>query len=103
MMLVKALFAAIFSAALIAAQSDSEVVAVFLLGRHGDRTSKIFGLGIEGSSVLTTLGMNEVFESGNFFRERYFDPSSPDYIQNISTSYAIPQIYASAPYLRHQL
>jgi hypothetical protein len=95
-MLVKAFAGALVYAALVVAQSDSEVVAVFLLGRHGDRTSKI---GIEGSSVLTTLGENEIFESATSFRNRYFDPSSPDYISNISSIYEIPQIYASAPYV----
>ena len=98
-MFVKTVVGALVSAALVAAQSDSEVVAVFLLGRHGDRTSKIAGIGIEGSSVLTTLGENEIFESATFFRNRYFNTSSPDYISNISSTYEIPQIYASAPYI----
>jgi hypothetical protein len=99
-MFAKVVLGAIISAGLVAAQTDSEVVAVFLLGRHGDRTSKIAGIGIEGASVLTTLGKNEVFESGTFFQNLYLNSSSPDYIQNVSASYIIPQIYASAPYVR---
>ena len=98
-MLVKSLLGAILSAAIVAAQSDSEVVAVFLLGRHGDRTSRIFSMGVEGSSVLTTLGMNQVYETGIFWRNKYYDSSSPDAIPGLSSSYQIPQIYASAPYL----
>jgi hypothetical protein len=98
-MLFKPLLGAILSAALVAAQSDSEVVAVFLLGRHGDRTSRIFSMGVEGSSVLTTLGMNQVYETGIFWHNKYFDPSSPDAIQGLNSTYRIPQIYASAPYL----
>jgi hypothetical protein len=96
-MLFKRIVAAVFSAALVAAQSDSEVVAVFLWGRHGDRTSKIKGLGIEGSSVLTTLGMNEVYETGQFWAAKYYNGSSPDVIQGLTDYYQIPQIYASAP------
>jgi hypothetical protein len=99
MMFVKAIVAFLFTS-LVAAQSDSEVVAVFLLGRHGDRTSKIQGLGIEGSSVLTTLGKNQVFNTGVYFRNLYLNSSSPEYVQNASSAYVINQIYASAPYLK---
>ena len=98
-MLVKPLLGAILSATLVAAQSDSEVVAVFLLGRHGDRTSRIFSMGVEGSSVLTSLGMNQVYETGTFWYNKYFDSSSPDSIHGLNSTYQIPQIYASAPYL----
>jgi hypothetical protein len=96
-MLFKGVIAAVLSAALVAAQSDSEVVGVFLWGRHGDRTSKIKGLGIEGSSVLTTLGMNEVFETGEFWSNMYYNGNSTDAIQGLTDYYQIPQIYASAP------
>ena len=88
---------ALLITSLVAAQSDTEIVAVFLLGRHGDRTSKIQGLGIEGSSVLTTLGKNQVYNTGEYFRNRYLVSSSPQYIQNASSDYVINQIYASAP------
>ena len=98
-MMLKAVIAAVLSATLVAAQSDSEVVAVFLWGRHGDRTSKIKGIGIEGSSVLTTLGMNEVFETGQFWANLYYNGNSTDAIQGLTDYYQIPQIYASAPYV----
>jgi len=97
-MILKALLGVLVSATLAAAQSDSEVIAVFLLGRHGDRTSKIKGIGIEGSSVLTTLGENQIFESATFWRNHYLNSSSPDEIKGISSDYVIGQIYASAPY-----
>ena len=98
MMFVKAIIAAIVSATFVAAQSDSEIVGVFILGRHGDRTSKIQGLGIEGNSVLTTLGKNQVFESGTYFRNYYLNSSGPNFIQGVNSNYQINQIYASAPY-----
>ena len=96
-MLFKALLATTVSVAFVAAQSDSEIVALFILGRHGDRTSKIQGLGIEGSSVLTTLGQNEMFESGTYFRNYYLNSSSPNFIYGINISYQINQVYISAP------
>jgi hypothetical protein len=100
MMLVNLVLGLITWATFAAAQSNTEVVALFLLARHGDRTSKIAGLGIEGSSVLTTLGKNEVFEAGTYFGNRYLNSSSPFYVQNVSSVYDIPQIYVSAPYVR---
>jgi len=96
MMLISTILSALLVGS-VAAQSDSEVVAVFLLGRHGDRTSKIQGLGIEGSSVLTTLGKNEIYDSATYFRNYYLEPSSPNYVQNFSDSLVLNQIYASAP------
>ena len=86
-----------FLAGTVAAQSDSEVVAVFLLGRHGDRTSKIQGLGIEGSSVLTTLGKNQIYSVASYFRNYYLESNNPNYIQNFSDNLVLSQIYASAP------
>ena len=100
-MFLKAILAAIVSTTFVVAQSESEIVGLFVLGRHGDRTSKIQGLGIEGSSVLTTLGKNQVFESGTYFRNYYLNSSSPNFIQGINANYQINQIYASAPYTGH--
>ena len=70
-MLISTLLGA-FLAGTVAAQSDSEVVAVFLLGRHGDRTSKIQGIGVEGSSVLTTRGKESDLFCGDLFPELLF-------------------------------
>jgi acid phosphatase len=91
-MLSKLTLAALLSAAVVAAQSDSEVVAVFMLGRHGDRTPKV-----QGNTLLTTLGKNQVFESAQYFHNRYLNSSSPDYIQGVNSSYLYSQIYAQAP------
>ena len=100
-MFLKAILGAIVSATFVVGQSDSEIVGVFILGRHGDRTSKIQGIGIEANSVLTTLGKNQVFESGTYFRNYYLNSSSPNFIQGVNPNYQINQIYASAPYIRH--
>ena len=83
---------AIFSASFAAAQADSNVVAVFLIGRDGDRTSEV-----QGNTQLTTLGKNQVFNTASYFRSRYLSPSSPDFIENVDTAYLYNQIYAAAP------
>jgi hypothetical protein len=92
-MMLKITLAALFLTA-VAAQSDSNVIAVFMLGRHGDRTSKVMG-----NTLLTTLGKNQLFESGQYFNNRYLNTSSPDYIQGVNSSYLYDQIYAGAPYI----
>jgi hypothetical protein len=96
-MLVQVLGAFLFTS-FVAAQTNSSVIAVFLLGRHGDRTAKV-GPGIEGNSLMTTLGANECYDSGEFFRSRYLTTSSPDYIIGANTSYLNTQLYASTAYL----
>ena len=99
-MLAKAILSALlFSGLAVAQYSDSSVVGVFVLARHGDRTSKIEGIGIEGSSVLTTLGKNQVYAVGQYLRNKYLNSTSPDYIQNISSNYVASQFYVSAPYV----
>lgn len=95
-MLLKTSIVAFFTAALVAAQSDSEVIAIFILGRHGDRTAKV-GPGVEGTAVLTTLGADELAESAAFFRNYYLNSSSQNAIVNASSSFKFGQIYASAP------
>jgi acid phosphatase len=91
-MLSQIALAALLSAGYVAAQANSTVVGVFMLGRHGDRTSKIMG-----NTQLTTLGKNQVFQSAEFFRGRYLNPMSPDYIQGVDSDYLYNQIYAAAP------
>jgi len=94
MMLSKLLLAAVLSISLAAVQADSSVVAVFLIGRHGDRTPLV-----EGNTQLTTLGKNQVFNTGSYFRSRYLNSSSPNFIENVDTHYFYNQIYAAAPYV----
>jgi hypothetical protein len=90
---------ALVSAAAVAAQStSSEVIAVFLLGRHGERTPKLVG-----STELTTLGRNQVFNSGSFFRSLYLNSSSPDFITGVNPNYVPNQIFASVPYVQRRL
>lgn len=93
-MFPKFTLATVLSAAIVTGQSDSTVVAVFMVGRHGDRTSKVMG-----NKQLTTLGKNQVFDSAQYFNGRYLNTSSPHYIQGVNDSYLYNQIYAAAPYV----
>ena len=77
----------------IAQSNSSTVVAVLLISRHGDRTAKI-----QGNTQLTTLGKNQVFNTGSFFRSRYLNKSSPNFIRNVDTEYFAEQVYAASPY-----
>ena len=90
--------AAVLSALLVNGQNlptgDSNVLAVMMVGRHGDRTSKVIG-----NTQLTTLGKNQVYQAGTYFRGRYLNPLSPDYIQGADSDYLYNQIYAAAPYV----
>lgn len=84
--------AILWTASSVAGQAQSNVMAVFLIGRHGDRTSKIMG-----NTQLTTLGKNQVFQSATYFRNRYLNSSSSEFIQNVDSDYLYNQIYAQAP------
>jgi prostatic aicd phosphatase len=91
-MLSNLLIAALSSFAVV--QAASNVVAVFLIGREGDRTSEV-----QGNTQLTTLGKNQVFNTASYFRSRYLNSSSPDFIENVDIDYLYNQIYAAAPYV----
>jgi len=92
-MLSLLIIATLLVSPLIKAQSNSStVVAVLLIGRHGDRTSKV-----QGNMQLTTLGKNEAFNSGSYFRSRYLNNSSPNFIADVDTDYLPDQVYAASP------
>lgn len=74
--------------------TGSEVVhSVVIFSRHGDRTSKLFN-----TTRLTSLGQNQIYNSGQFYRKRYLDPNSEHYINGISQDrYNATQVYSAAP------
>lgn len=73
--------------------SAERVLGAYIFQRHGDRTAK--GL---PPAQLTDLGYNQVYETGNFFHERYISASSQDHIEGISSSVVnLAQISATAP------
>lgn len=47
---------------------------------------------------MTTLGENQIFSSGTFYRERYIESGAPSQILGIAPDkYKAAQIWASAP------
>lgn len=62
---------------LISAQES--VLGVYIFHRHGDRTAKSWP-----PTALTDLGYNEVWQSGNFYRNRYIDTNGTSRILNIN-------------------
>ena len=70
----------LFLAPLLARMVNAErVLGAYIFSRHGDRTAKVFS-----NTQLTDLGYLEVFESGNFYHDRYIDSSSDKHIEGIS-------------------
>ncbi|KPI42264.1 uncharacterized protein AB675_9473 [Cyphellophora attinorum] len=85
--------------AALAATVDAHFIqSVLVFTRHGDRTSKFYK-GYE----MTALGAQQVYQSGQFYRERYLTDSNTTHghshpIRGISRSEAVAsQIWASAP------
>lgn len=67
--------------------------SVVVFTRHGDRTAKYF----KGYS-MTSLGATQMYESGQYFRERYVEQGASNKIVNISSDKAVTsQLWASAP------
>lgn len=59
-------------AALASAQSsDERILGVYMFHRHGDRTPKALA-----PTNLTSLGYNQVYSSGEYFRSRYISSAS---------------------------
>jgi hypothetical protein len=59
--------------------AQETVLGVFILHRHGDRTSKSFA-----PTTLTDLGYNQVYDSGSYYRDRYISSNASSQIYNIS-------------------
>ena len=64
---------------LIAAQET--VLGVYIFHRHGDRTTKSYS-----PTSLTDLGFQQVWQSGNFYRNRYIDGSASSPIYGIASN-----------------
>jgi hypothetical protein len=61
--------------------AQETVLGVYIFHRHGDRTSKNFS-----PTSLTDLGYAQVYESGNFYRNRYVDVNASSPIFGISST-----------------
>lgn len=78
----------------LAQSSISEtVLGVYIFHRHGDRTAKI-----TAPANLTDLGYRQVYTSGDYYRSRYIDSSSPFHISGINPNIVLQsQVQVSAP------
>ncbi|KAH7417281.1 histidine acid phosphatase-like protein [Cadophora sp. MPI-SDFR-AT-0126] len=61
-------------------QAQETVLGVYIFHRHGDRTSKS-----TPPTSLTDLGYQQVFQSGNFYRNRYVDSNASSPIFGLAT------------------
>ncbi|PSK59225.1 Lysosomal acid phosphatase [Elsinoe australis] len=86
-------FKAGLTAGLAATAAAETIHSVVVFSRHGDRTSKYFPV-----YQLTALGATEVYETGDFYRQRYLSNTSEFQIAGISSDRVVePQVWASAP------
>ncbi|EER44436.1 conserved hypothetical protein [Histoplasma capsulatum var. duboisii H88] len=85
---------ALASLAVFGLQASAEtVLGVYVFARHGDRTSKS-----TPPTELTTLGYQQVFNTGSYYHNRYIAASSDSRILGISPDIVQPhQLLASAP------
>lgn len=75
------------------AQSNETVLGVYMFHRHGDRTSKS-----TPPANLTTLGYQEVYTSGQYYRSRYISSDAQYKINGINSDLVKQsQIAVSAP------
>lgn len=73
--------------------ADERVLGVYLFHRHGDRTSKS-----TPPANLTTLGYDQVYRSGQYYRSRYIESDAALRISGIEADVAKQsQIAISAP------
>ncbi|KAH8552415.1 histidine phosphatase superfamily [Umbelopsis sp. PMI_123] len=74
--------------------AQSQVVAVFVLTRHGDRTANYGNPWnfTEAADELTPLGKTMLYNQGQFIHSVYFDPTSTTMVKNISSIYTMSQV-----------
>jgi hypothetical protein len=73
----------LLSALLPLIQAQETVLGVYIFHRHGDRTSKSWP-----PASLTDLGYQQVYASGNFYRDRYIESNASSPIFGISPDLA---------------
>ncbi|CAK7205187.1 hypothetical protein SEUCBS139899_007952 [Sporothrix eucalyptigena] len=73
--------------------ADESVLGIYVFHRHGDRTSKSWP-----PTMLTALGADEVYASGNYFRDRYVAANASSRISAVATDIAVlAQVAVTAP------
>ncbi|CAK7219890.1 hypothetical protein SBRCBS47491_004004 [Sporothrix bragantina] len=73
--------------------ADESVIGIYVFHRHGDRTSKSWP-----PTMLTALGADQVYASGNYFRERYVASNATSRISAVASDIAVlAQVAVTAP------
>ena len=72
--------------------TDSQVLGVVIMTRHGDRRGfyQDPNTYTPSNTEITPLGNEQSFQLGEYLRSRYLTPSSPHFIQNISSGLVNP-------------
>ncbi|KAI1446419.1 phosphoglycerate mutase-like protein [Annulohypoxylon stygium] len=65
--------------------NSETVLGVYIFHRHGDRTPKALA-----PTNLTALGADEVFQSGNYYRNKYISSNASAPILGLSNDIAVP-------------
>ncbi|CAJ2513337.1 Uu.00g014560.m01.CDS01 [Anthostomella pinea] len=87
------LTALLFSLAALPLAMSETVLGVYIFSRHGDRTPKALA-----PANLTSLGADEVYSSGNYYRSRYVDSNATSPIFGLSSDIAVAgQMTVTAP------
>ena len=74
-------------------KAEETVLGVYVFHRHGDRTSKALP-----PTGLTDLGYQQVYSSGDYYRNRYIDTNSASPILGISpNTVKLSQLSVEAP------
>ena len=73
--------------------ASETILGVYMFHRHGDRTAKA-----TAPSNLTDLGYQEVFTSGNYFRDRYVSSNASSRIMGLNSDQVkLSQLTITAP------
>ncbi|KAI1154781.1 putative histidine acid phosphatase [Nemania diffusa] len=84
---------ALLSLAALPLVKSETVLGLYIFSRHGDRTPKILA-----PTNLTSLGAEQVYFSGGYYRNRYVASDSSSPIRGLSrNTAALPQLTVTAP------
>ena len=82
-----------------AAAAEEYVYGLVVFSRHGDRPWKgLPPVAVTPGTVLTTIGQQQLYRSGSYYRDMYIKDGSKKQIQGInSLAYDSKSVYAEAP------
>ncbi|CAK7264420.1 hypothetical protein SEPCBS57363_001060 [Sporothrix epigloea] len=76
-----------------AVAAEESILGIYVFHRHGDRTSKSFP-----PTLLTALGAEQAYASGEYFRQRYVAANASSRVFNVASDIAVlPQVAVTTP------